>query len=164
MALKIIETVETHIGEVNISMFNTFVLLITKIIQYSVNLIFKNGIHIGKFLPIKIEFDKLNFKLQNHFMVLQATPKFQSPESIDDFLKFVTTQLDNPQVLGDFLMKSDQLKKILNKEILKVLKTHNIKEMLGQIGYGSLNPTIDNYKAFEHILGSSNSKNSEGER
>ena len=163
MVLKIIEIVETHIGDVNINIYNTFVVLIGKIIQYSVNIIFKNGIQIGKYLPIKIEFDKLDFKLHDHYMVLQATPKMQSPELFDGFVKYVEDQLKNPAVLGDILMKSDDLKKLVNKEILKILKTHNIKELLSQIGYGGFVPTLDNFKAFEQLLTSSNNKESKNE-
>lgn len=163
MVLKIVEIVETHIGPVNISWFNTFVVLVAKIIQYSVNLLFKNGIQIGKFLPIEIEFDRLDFKLKDHYMVLQATPKIQSPEIFDDFMKYFKTKLQNPQVLGDILMKSDDFKKLVNKEVIKVMKTHNMKELLSQIGYGGFIPTIENYKAFEHLLSTSNTKENKNE-
>ena len=133
-------------------MFNTFVLVITKIIQYSINLLFKFGIHIEDFIPFKISFDTVEFKLFENYMVLQATPEFHSEENIQSLLNYLKSKINSPYLLNDLLSMNTELKKIVNKEIIKVLKKYNIEQMLMQSSMHNGYSSLENYKVFEQLI------------
>ena len=150
--LKIDSVIESNIGQVNISMFNTFVFVMSRIIEYSVNLIFKYGIHIDEYVPFKISFNIVEFKLFEDFMVLQATPEFHFDDILKNVSSFIQNELPSTNLNADVFINSTEFKKIVNKEFLKVIKTYKLDEMLMSSNLHNKFASLENYKVFEQLF------------
>lgn len=130
LQLNITEVLESNIGEVNIKMMNRLIIIISKTIKYSINLLFGRGLHIGAFLPVDIDFGTVDFTLKDNYMLLQATPKFDSSTNRKKISKFLEQRLEGFDLLEHLVNPSDHFKKAINKQLKSTIMKHDLVKLI----------------------------------